>query len=188
MDCSPPGSSVHGILQVRILKWVATPFSRGSSWPRDWTQVSCIAGGFFSIWATREAHASYEPKRKDAWIFFQVLDKKVVGILGLEVQEEVYTALKNESLETYEALCLPALTSVSLRFFMPVCLRAQSCPTLQPHEPMGFLCPWNFPGNWSVLPYSSLGVLANPRLELMSPALQADSLPLSHQVSPLDSL
>ena len=49
-----PGSSVHGILQARILEWVAIPFSRGSSQPRDWTQVSCIAGGFFIIWATRE--------------------------------------------------------------------------------------------------------------------------------------
>ena len=55
MDCSMPGSSVQGILQTRILEWVAMPFSRGSSWPRDWTQVSCIAGRFFTIWATREA-------------------------------------------------------------------------------------------------------------------------------------
>ena len=46
---------VHGILQARILEWVAFPFSRGSSQPRDWTQVSCIAGRFFTIWATREA-------------------------------------------------------------------------------------------------------------------------------------
>ena len=45
-DCSLPGFSVHGILQVRVLEWVAIPFSRGSSWSRDWTQVSCIAGGF----------------------------------------------------------------------------------------------------------------------------------------------
>ena len=42
MDCSPPGSSVCGILQARILEWVAIPFSKGSSWPRDWTRVSCI--------------------------------------------------------------------------------------------------------------------------------------------------
>ena len=49
------GSSVHGILQIRILEWVAMPFSRGSSQPRDQTQVSCIAGRFFTIWATREA-------------------------------------------------------------------------------------------------------------------------------------
>ena len=44
MDCNVPGSSVHGIFQTRILEWVAIFFSRGSSWPRDWTQVSCIAG------------------------------------------------------------------------------------------------------------------------------------------------
>ena len=55
MDCSPPHSSVHGIFQARILEWVASPFSRGSSQSRDQTQVSHIAGGFFTIWATREA-------------------------------------------------------------------------------------------------------------------------------------
>ena len=49
-----PGSSIHGILQARILEWVAIPFSRASSQPRDWIWVSCIAGRFFSIWATRE--------------------------------------------------------------------------------------------------------------------------------------
>ena len=54
MDCSPPGFSVYGILQARILEWVAIPFSRGSYWPRDRTQVSCIAGRFFTVWATRE--------------------------------------------------------------------------------------------------------------------------------------
>ena len=54
MDCSPPGSSVHGILQRRILEWVAIFFSRGSSQSRDWTWVSCTAGGFFTDWATRK--------------------------------------------------------------------------------------------------------------------------------------
>ena len=56
MDCSPLDVSVHGILQARILDWAAFPFYRGSSWPRDRTQVSCTAGRFFAIWATREAH------------------------------------------------------------------------------------------------------------------------------------
>ena len=56
MDCSLPGSSVLGILQARILEWVAIPFSRGSSRSRDQTQVSYIAGGFFTNLATREAH------------------------------------------------------------------------------------------------------------------------------------
>ena len=50
--CDPHG---HGILQARILEWVALPFSRGSSQPGDWTQVSRIAGRFFTSWATREA-------------------------------------------------------------------------------------------------------------------------------------
>ena len=49
-----PGSPVHGILQARILEWVAIPFSRGSSRPKDQTQVSWIAGRFFTIWATQE--------------------------------------------------------------------------------------------------------------------------------------
>ena len=55
VDCSPPGSSVHGILQARILEWVAISFSRGSSQPRDRTQVSHIVGRHFNLWATREA-------------------------------------------------------------------------------------------------------------------------------------
>ena len=50
MDYSPPSSSVRGILQARIKEWVNIPFSRGSSWPRDRILVSCIAGGFFTIW------------------------------------------------------------------------------------------------------------------------------------------
>ena len=50
MDCSSPGSSVHAVLQARILEWVAVPFSRGSSQPRDENQVSHIAGRFFTIW------------------------------------------------------------------------------------------------------------------------------------------
>ena len=57
IDCSPPGFSVHGILQARLLKWAAIPFSRRSSQPRDWTWLTCIAGAFFTVWATREAHS-----------------------------------------------------------------------------------------------------------------------------------
>ena len=53
--CDPMDYTAHGILQARILEWVAFPFSRGSSQPRDRTQVSRIAGGFFTSWATREA-------------------------------------------------------------------------------------------------------------------------------------
>ena len=55
MDYNLPGSSVHGILQARMMEWVTIPFSMGSSWPRDQTQVSCAAGRFLTVWATREA-------------------------------------------------------------------------------------------------------------------------------------
>ena len=62
----PMDYTVHGILQPRILEWVAIPFSRGSSHPRNWTQVSCIAGGFFTSWATRNApwKKSYDKPRQ----------------------------------------------------------------------------------------------------------------------------
>ena len=55
MDCSPPGSSIHGIFQARVLEWVAIAFSRGSSWLRDRTLVSHIADRCFTVWSTREA-------------------------------------------------------------------------------------------------------------------------------------
>ena len=53
--CSPPSSSVYGILQVRLLEWLAVPFCREYSPPRNWTWVSRIAGSFFTIWVTRES-------------------------------------------------------------------------------------------------------------------------------------
>ena len=55
MDRSPPGSSVHGILQARTLEWVAISFSRGSSQPRDLIWISSTAGRLFAVWATRES-------------------------------------------------------------------------------------------------------------------------------------
>ena len=58
--CDPMDYTVHGILQSRILEWVAVPFYRRSSQPRDWTQVSCIASGFFTSWATK--HLLHECK------------------------------------------------------------------------------------------------------------------------------
>ena len=60
-DCNLSGYSDHGIFQARLLEWVAISFSRGSSWPRDQTQVSCIAGRRFTIWAIREALKGMTP-------------------------------------------------------------------------------------------------------------------------------
>ena len=66
MNCSPPGCSAHGTLQIRILGWVAMPSSRRSSQPRDWTQISCIAGGFCTIWATMETCVSRQ-RQTHSW-------------------------------------------------------------------------------------------------------------------------
>ena len=63
MDCSLPGSSLHGILEARVLEWVAISFSRGSSRPRDWTWVSLIADRCFIVWTTRESQPTLcDPK------------------------------------------------------------------------------------------------------------------------------
>ena len=69
LDCSPPGSSVRGILQARIPEWLAIPFPRRSSWPRDRNPVSCIAGRFFTIWAIR-------PKNDECWNSLTIKKKK----------------------------------------------------------------------------------------------------------------
>ena len=81
-DCSPRGSSVHGISQARILQWVAIPFSRGSFWPRDQTSASCMAGRFFTIWETREAQGSQgsrerrSPLRNKLWDILMLRGQK----------------------------------------------------------------------------------------------------------------
>ena len=88
MDCSLPGSSVHGIFQARVLEWVAISFSRGSSQlrdrtgPRDQTQVSRTAGRCFTIWATREADhkESWVPN----WCFQTVVLEKTRESLGMQ--------------------------------------------------------------------------------------------------------
>ena len=85
---SPPGSSVHWILQARILEWVATPFSRGSSWPRDGTQVSWTEYRFFTIWPTREAHMlSFEGCALPPSLLFHT-HKHYLWFLGFVFEEE----------------------------------------------------------------------------------------------------
>ena len=79
MDCSPPGSSVHGIFQARILEWVAISFSRGLSWPRDWTWVSCTAGRLFTDWAedvSIHTHTHTHTHTRWSILFTQALKKE----------------------------------------------------------------------------------------------------------------
>ena len=77
--CDPLDCTVHGIFQARILEWVTFPFSRGSSQSRDQTQVSCIAGGFFTNWATREAHLGIKIKSLKFFLFTALKVKVLVA-------------------------------------------------------------------------------------------------------------
>ena len=97
VECSPPGSSVHGIRQARILEWVAISFSRGSAQPRDRTQVSHIAGRRFNLWATREAlrPAEITPKTDVLFVIGDCSAKvgsqeipSITGMYGLGIQNE----------------------------------------------------------------------------------------------------
>ena len=88
MDCNLPGSSVHGIFQARLLEWGAISFSRGSSWPRDQIQVSCIAGRRFTLWATREAQCEAPILQ-----FFKKSTNKIKGRRGSAREGEGSTNL-----------------------------------------------------------------------------------------------
>ena len=79
MDYSPPGSFPNGILQARILEWVAIPLSKESFQPGDQAQVSYIVGGFFSIWATREAQSRRGNHYKTGHVTEQKKDRSEKG-------------------------------------------------------------------------------------------------------------
>ena len=110
MDCSPPGSSVHGIFLQRMLEWVAFPFSRGSSWPRDWTQVSQIAGKFFTIWAIRKSIYTYIYIYVHIYIYVYIYDH--IHIYG-HIHIYVYSFLEDsvDYLSRYLACLVPLSSS-----------------------------------------------------------------------------
>ena len=90
MDCSRPGSSVHGIFQARILKWVAIPFSRESSQPRDQTQVSHIAGRFFTSWVTRETQEYWS--EMPGWMKHK-LESRLLGKISITSDMQMISPL-----------------------------------------------------------------------------------------------
>ena len=96
VDCSPPDSSVHGILQARILEWVAISFSRGSSQPRDPTWVSCIAVRRFILWAPICSNLLIDQKKKEKKDYKReaLLTTMTLCSLGMENQRNV-TAVKD---------------------------------------------------------------------------------------------
>ena len=99
VDCSLPGSFLHRILQARILEWVAISFSRGSSWPRDRTGVSRIAGRRFNLWATREGQSEVTqlcPTLCDS-MDYSLSGSSVHGIFQAKVLEWVAISFSRES-------------------------------------------------------------------------------------------
>ena len=95
MDCSLPASSIQGILQAEILEWVAFFCSRGSSWPRDWTWVSWIAGGFYPIWATRKQWAFVVTRVEELGLWCSVWQPRLFWC---------HSELRNEDLVTSSRL------------------------------------------------------------------------------------
>ena len=94
MDCSLPGPSVHAVFQARILEWIAMPFSTGSSQPRDWSQVSCNAGRFFTIWATRCRYCQFlsSPKENNFFSLKSFLKTSFVSSIW-QLSPSVFLAL-----------------------------------------------------------------------------------------------
>ena len=80
-DCSPPGSSVHGISQARVLEWVAISFFRGFSWPSDWTWVSGLGRQILYRWATKEAHWLWVTCIFWIWVLCQMCFAKISQIV-----------------------------------------------------------------------------------------------------------
>ena len=123
MDCSPPGSSVYGILQARILEWVAFPFSRGSSQPRDRAWVSGIAGGFLTIWATGKLQCY------TWWLTVSF------NLPNRPVRNTELTSFPNAKLASQKGKCIlpraPWLKSEGVNIRMPGLCQSQHC--LLPH-------------------------------------------------------
>ena len=138
MDCSLPCSSIHGILQASILDWVAISFSRGSSQPRDWTQVSCTVGRLFTNWTTRKAHgataAAAAKSHQSCLTLCDPIDSSLQG-------SAVPGILQARTLEW-------VAISFSNAWKWKVKVKSLSCLTQRPHglQPTRLLHPWDFPG------------------------------------------
>ena len=160
LDCSPLVSSVYGILQARILEWVAMPSSRGSSRPRDWTCVSCgscIAGGFFTT-EPPEKPERFGVKDQVTQLCTSLCDPMDYtghGILQARILEWVAFSFSRGSSQLRDQT---QVSCIAGRFFISWATR----------EAQDY---------WSGLPIPSPADLPNPGIDQGSPALKADSLP-----------
>ena len=114
MECSLPDSSVlcPWDFQARILEWVAISFSRGSSWPRDQTLVSCIASGFFTDWVTREGLQRHEGKYFSAHLglWYQLAGAEMVTMPLRMSFGRLWTLVIGEAFKSMKSFCLFVIT------------------------------------------------------------------------------
>ena len=112
-NCSPPSFSVHGILQTRILEWISIPFSRRTSQPRDQTLVSCLAGRFFTVWATGKSPTMefYSAIKRNAFESVLMSWMNLEPIIQSEVsQKEKYKyCMKVKATQSCLTLCDPMI-------------------------------------------------------------------------------
>ena len=131
MDCSLPGSSVHGIFQARILEWVAIAFSRGSSRPRDQTQVFCVAGRCFTIWATSESEVKSEVAQSCPTLCdpmdCSLPGFSIHGIFQARVLEWVAVPFSQGSPLIFFRQCFPMFFLFHLLFFSLLCTYQLIC-------------------------------------------------------------
>ena len=126
--CDPKAYPVHGILQARILEWVVFPFSRGSSQPRSQTQVSCIAGRFFTVYMRHEILQNYTNEEGQSWSKLGSKKKTLFWVLSPAFSEYFFITFppSNKWPPCDSALLVMSL-SPQARGFTPV-LQSSACP------------------------------------------------------------
>ena len=135
--CSPPGFSVPGILQERILGWVAIHFSMQSSQARDQTRVSFIAGEFFTVWATKEAHNSWP----NAICFMSSFPPTDVGYFSLCGPRTLCIYLKEQFVFMLKWQHFFSFIRIICPFYFMTILRASPCLCIPSdgHKPDGYI-------------------------------------------------
>ena len=158
LDCSPPGSSVSGILQARILEWVAISFSRGSSQPRDQTHVSCTVGGFFT------SVPPGKPLRVQVvytWLLDELLDKAIWKVALLTEPEQIHKVLGTAIVQMEKSSLLSLNQQVRGCSLFPPAGSASFWPRALSHffrkSPNEMNSSWHVPGKASFSRASSLG-------------------------------
>ena len=189
MDCSPPGPSVHGISQARILKWVVISFSRGSSQPRDWTSISFIGRWVLYRWATGEEALLYRCDWLNHWSLKIDSTSSPSPLPGKKKFPEphyhptccyAWFIIDNPS-SWISLLCVHVYTYLESWSCSVVSNSLQSHVAYEAPPSMEF----SRQEYWSGLPFSSPGDIPNPGIKPRFPALQADALPSEPPGKPL---